>query len=268
MHSIRLQVTKNPLKYFRLLYNVQKKHDLFQSACYYAASDVETFTNDMVERFKAKQKTIVDINSVRHFMDDGNIKRDINSMNTEDINDLVTYLISKNKNDQLEQLIRECLSLRKFIGELGLKKLFRHFSLSGKPEIVSVLQLYCSKLDINVFSRNGDFEHYLAKAQCFKGNSDKGLSILRHCYEKRENLRSIYRVIFRELIQDCVINRSEASLVIFKKHVLELSETWNEHYPLICFWHICWSSTWFSDQQLADELLESSKPLQDIIQDR
>lgn len=263
-------MTRHPFKYFRLLYNIQKKQNLLHSACYYATTDdVETFTSDLVEKFKAKQKSnIVTLNSMRHLMDAGNGHKDVSKMTIDEIKDLISYFLSKNKDSQIEKLLKDCLNLRIYIGESHLKKLFRHYSLNGKPDMVSVLQSYSSELDKSIYKRNCGFEHYLAKAQCFKGNSDKGLSILRQCYEKNERLRSFYRVIFRELIQDSVMNRSEASLVIFKKYVMEFSDTWKDHYPLVCFWHICWSSTWFSDQQLAEELLDNSKALQEIIQER
>ncbi|CAB3228793.1 unnamed protein product [Arctia plantaginis] len=118
------------------------------------------------------------------------------------------------------------------------------------------------------YQRNGEFLHYLAKAQCLRGNSEIGLTILKTIYGKYESLRSYYRLLFRDLIQDSVLNRSEASLMIFKKYVLEFSEEWSEHYPLVCFWHICWASTWFSDQMLSNELLEASEHLQEIVKDK
>ncbi|XP_037302045.1 uncharacterized protein LOC119192332 [Manduca sexta] len=101
-----------------------------------------------------------------------------------------------------------------------------------------------------------------------KGNSERGLSILKYCYLKYENRRTFYRLLFRELIQDSVLNRSEASMVIFKRYTLEFSSVWSDHYPLVCFWFACWSSSWFSDHMLSDELLESSEPLLDIIKNK
>ncbi|XP_032519976.2 uncharacterized protein LOC116772053 isoform X2 [Danaus plexippus] len=76
------------------------------------------------------------------------------------------------------------------------------------------------------------------------------------------------RIIFRELINDSINNRSEASLVVFKKYVLDFSKTWDENYPLICFWHSLWCSSWFSDQMLSNELLETCPILQDIVRDK
>ncbi|KAL0869891.1 hypothetical protein ABMA27_006091 [Loxostege sticticalis] len=273
MHSMRLQVSISPLRCFKIIHNIQSKRNVIPSAvCYYATSvDIDAFTSEFLERFKAKQKnavTNVSSFSIRHFMDISNKIKDITNMTIEDIQNLILHLISKNKDSQVEQVLTDCLKTRKFIGEPTLKTLFRHYSGMGKTDMVAILQTYCSQGDRILYKRYGQYLHYLAKAQCMKGNSDKGLSILKQCYEKNEHLRSHYRVIFRELIQDSVMNRSEASLVIFRKYVLEFSETWNDHYPLVCFWHICWSSTWFSDQMLSNELLESSKPLQNIIQDR
>ncbi|KAJ8717893.1 hypothetical protein PYW07_005823 [Mythimna separata] len=39
----------------------------------------------------------------------------------------------------------------------------------------------------------------------------------------------------------------------------------SDHYPLVCFWHLCWASSWFSDQMLGNELLETSDVLLEIV---
>ncbi|XP_028169925.1 uncharacterized protein LOC135079684 [Ostrinia nubilalis] len=273
MHSIRQQVIKNPLKYFRILNNLQKKHNLYPSPVYYYATsiDIDAFTSDLIERFKDRQAiTVTNLQniSIRHFMDDSNKIKDVSKMSIEDVQNLILHLMSKNKDSQVDQILKDCLTAQMFIGEPTLKLLFRHYSGLGRTDMVEMLQTYCLKGDRILYKRHGQYLHYLAKAQCMKGNSDKGLSILKQCYENNTQLRSRYRIIFKELIHDSVMNRSEASLVIFRKYIFEFSERFSDHYPLVCFWHSCWSSSWFSDQMLADELLESSKTLRGIIQDR
>ncbi|CAH0724439.1 unnamed protein product, partial [Brenthis ino] len=177
-------------------------------------------------------------------------------------------LLIKNKYAQITNIIKDCLKSSKVVSDNTIKKLFRTYSMNGRIDAVEILQKYCSKLNPCLNKRNGEFLHYLAKAHCMKGNSENGLLILKEAYVKHEGLRSFYRVIFRELIYDSVQNRSEASLVIFTKYVLIFSEIWNDNYPLICFWHTCWSSFWFSDQMLSNDLLENSEVLRKIVQDK
>lgn len=207
-------------------------------------------------------------NRLNYFSVNDNSTTKYSEMTNEEIDNNLLDLVSKSKDKQVVDLVKMCSKNRKFITESTIKRLFRTYSIAGKPEIIAILQQYCYTVDYELYKRNGEFLHYLAKAHCFKGNADKGLTILSNCYKKYEGLRGFYRIIFRELIQDTILNRSEASLVIFKKYVLEFSNKWNEDYPLVCFWHMCWSSNWFSDQMLSNELLETSEKLQNIIRDK
>ncbi|XP_026763218.1 uncharacterized protein LOC113521764 [Galleria mellonella] len=268
--GLRLTLTRKPCnRFLNILKNAKFTPNI---AYYYATIDpIDAFTNDLIQRSKiVNRNNVFDLNSTstRGFAEAESPYQDISKMTTEELDKVVLQLLSKNKDKHIEYLVLDCINNRKFIGGPTLKKLYRHYSLAGKPDIVMILQKYCSKVDPYINKRNGGFQHYLAKAQCFKGNSEKGLAILMDAYKNNEYLRTFYRSIFKELIHDSVLNRSEASLVIFKRYVLEVSKIWDDHYPLVCFWHICWSSTWFSDQMLSNDLLECSEMLQKIVQDK
>ncbi|VVC98015.1 unnamed protein product [Leptidea sinapis] len=203
--------------------------------------------------------------SVRYYNDFDNKYIDISRWPAEDVDKALMTLLAESKEKELLKFISICYEKKVAIGKDILKTLFRGYSTNGKVNNVNVLQKYCNRVMPNYYQYNGEFFHYLAKAECMRGNSDKGLSILFNAYKKYEAHRGFYRTIFKELIYDSVTNRSEASLVVFKKYVLELSNKWSDSYPLVCFWHMCWKSDWFSDQQLAEELLESSEELQKVI---
>ncbi|XP_013187730.2 uncharacterized protein LOC106132753 [Amyelois transitella] len=271
MSAISLQLFMHPRNYVRLLCYVKKYHSFVPNIFYYATTidPLDVFTQDF-QRNKSKIVNVFDVNNlrIRKFMESESNRYDVSMMNEEDLNKILEELQVKSKDKVVKQIVTDCINYSKFINENTVKRLLRHYSNHGKTDMVAVLQKYCAKVDPNFYKRNGEFQHYSAKAQCMRGNSEKGLEILKQSYRTHENLRTFYRIIFKELIQDSVLNRSEASLVIFKKYVLEFSETWEEHYPLICFWYICWSSSWFSDQMLGNELLESSEVLQDIVRDR
>nr|XP_034835249.1 uncharacterized protein LOC117991756 isoform X1 [Maniola hyperantus] len=260
-----MQRLKTPSKYLRTLYNVRELSRKFSILTSNFTTSFEIIDHDPLQRYKIVQAQGF---RLRYFMEMDSKTVDITNMTIEEIDSLLQDLMTRNRDKQLATFVNECLDKRKYFSANILKKLFRHYSISGRVDVVEVLQKYCSRVDYNLYIRNGEFMHYLAKAQCMKGNSEQGLSILKEAYIKYEGLRSFYRVIFRELINDAVMNRSEASMVIFKKYVLDFSVSWNDHYPLICYWHICWSSTWFSDQMISNELLDSSQVLQHIVRDK
>ncbi|XP_021182153.3 uncharacterized protein LOC110370598 [Helicoverpa armigera] len=269
MNITRLHVTKQLLNYVRLMNNVQRLQRLNPSCGYYSTFTLDAFTSEIFERHKSLRYQNNDFpeTRVQHYTsahDAGSLP----NLTSTELENVFSDLLTKNKHTEIEELVVKCQNYRKLLTYATVKKLFRYYSMNGKPQMVAILQNYCATVDPKSYRTNGEFLHYLAKAECIKGNSEKGLSILKSSYKKYTSLRSFYRIIFRELIQDSVLNRSEASLVIFKKYVMEFSEEWSDHYPLVCFWHICWASSWFSDQMLGNELLEMSDVLLDIVADK
>ncbi|KAJ2948497.1 hypothetical protein O0L34_g7747 [Tuta absoluta] len=269
MNKFKVHLARNPLLFLRFIFNVNKFTPIVNAPTYATTVDaLDAFTIELLQRHQTKARNFaINSLSIRYFMETDTPK-DVSTMTIEEIDSLAQQYMTKNKDKKLMQLISECTVANRNLSDITLKKLFRNYSILGRPDIVEALQKYCLKVDPCVYRRNGDFMHYLAKSQCMKGNSEKGLSILKECYEKNDGLRNFYRLIFRELIQDSVLNRSEASLVIFRKYVLEFSLKYRDHYPLVCFWHLCWSSSWFSDQMLSNELMESSTSLQEIVKDK
>lgn len=262
-------MTRHILNYARLINNIQRLKTSFPHDGFYSTFTMDAFTSDLLEQHKNKmQRYDVSETNVQNCTKTSSINNVVQRLNNIELDNMFTELLSKNKDKQIEALIIECQNYRKYISFVSLKKLFKHYSQNGKPDMVIVLQKYCQTKDPDSYKRNGEFLHYLAKAECMKGNSEKGLSILKKVYAEYISLRSFYRIILRDLIQDSVLNRSEASLMVFKKYVIAFSEEWCEHYPLVCLWHICWASSWFSDQTLANELLETSEVLQNIVKDK
>lgn len=266
---------KIPLGYQRLILRKLCQRYLLNVGYHSTSVTIDAFdtvTNELLQGFRKKgRNNPLNVNdlSLRYFkVDKSEQKKDLSTMTKDEIDNYILELLSKKKDKLLEEVIEYCHENKILILETTVKKVFRMSSLHGKVDIVLLLQKYIMKLDPYLHRRNGEFLHYVAKAQCMKGNTEKGLSIILQCYGKYGVLRNFYRVILRELIHDSVLNRSEASLVVLKKYLLEISETYQDPYPLVCFWHFCWVSSWFSDQMFADELLESSKVLQDIVRDK
>lgn len=273
-----MQVSRRPLNFIPLLFNVKRNLLSHEPLCNYPTTismeTIDLFTTELLHRRKTKFQNGnynfgVNDFGIRCFMKTKPEEIiDIRKLAPEELCNYLADLQTKNNDKQVKEIILECKEIKRHINEHELKKLLRTYCLVGKVNMVKLIQSYCETTLPSVYARNGEFMHYLAKAECMKGNSDKGLLILKDCYSRYEPLRSLYRLIFRELIHDSVQNRSEASMVIFKKNVLEFSDRWGDHYPLVCLWHICWVSTWFSDQILSNELLDASQVLRNIVKDK
>lgn len=263
MNTLACYTSKKCVQRFGIFLNIQSVLMKYipSAPCSYASTidPIEAITTN----FQKEQKHVCDI---KHYQDFS-----INLLNSMSIDQLEKHILDsleKTEYKKVEQLLKECYNTKKIVTKTLLLKLLQTYSFIGKVNMIILLQNYCVKFYPHLYIRNGEYKHYLARAQCMKGNADQGLTLLKECYNDNVNLRGLYRFIFRELIYDTVQNKSEASLVIFKKHILEFSNRWKDHYPLVCFWHICWTSSWFSDQILAQELVELSEPLRNIIKER
>lgn len=270
MNAIRMQFLKHQASFSKLYYKILDLHRILPITSFANTVHItDDFRSDILVQMDGKNIHFNMLQfSVKNASETNSKLNDIISLPENKFDKSMQELLIKNKDKLIEQIVLQCLNIRKLISDELLKTLLKHYSNAGKPEMIVTIQKYFSKLLPNSYRRNGEFAHYMAKAQCFKGNSEKGLSILRESYSKNLNLRKYYRVIIRELINDSVMHRSEASLVVFKKYVLEFSKQWDDHYPLVCFWHICWLSTWYSDQMLSDELWASSEVLQKIVKEK
>lgn len=270
MNALKMQILRHQAGFFRFYYNILQIHRLLPITSFATTVDVlDPYTSNNIKQHKdGKPSRNLPQFSILNFSDTDQKIKNVTSLPEDEFEKTMQELLLKSKDKQVKEIVLQCLSSHRLISDKLLKTLLKHYGNAGRPDMIVMIQKYFSRLLPNSYRRNGEFNHFLAKAQCLKGNSEKGLSILRESYKKNQNLRSLYRVILRELIHDSVMNRSEASLVVFKKYVLEFSELWKEHYPLVCFWHICWLSTWYSDQMLSEELWESSENLQDIVKDK
>lgn len=94
------------------------------------------------------------------------------------------------------------------------------------------------------------FESYQNSQQ-----SSKALLLMEQFYINFPNSRREARTYMASIIRDVVSNRSEAVLVQCKDLALRLEKNFRDSRPLIYLWHACFSSEWFSDQQLAKEIL-------------
>jgi len=83
----------------------------------------------------------------------------------------------------------------------------------------------------------------------------KALALVENFYSKFPNSRREARSYLATIIKNVVSNHSEAVLIQCKHLTLRLEKNFKDCRPVIFLWHACFSSEWFSDQQLARDLL-------------
>lgn len=197
MNSLRLMILKQQESYFRLLYNIFNSRFLPVISYTTTVDPMDVLTTELLQKPKHKVQSLLDTPNfgIQRFSDTNSKPNVVNSMTDEELEETIQQLLLKNKDKQVEQIINECIAIRKLISDKLIKILFKHYSNLGRIDIVLLLQQYCLNLSPTMYKRNGEFSHFYAKAQCLRGNSDKGLSLLKDCYKKYVHFRSYYRYI-------------------------------------------------------------------------
>ncbi|KAI8420123.1 hypothetical protein MSG28_008704 [Choristoneura fumiferana] len=166
-----MQLSKNAPNYIRFILNVQKlAQKCVMPAPYTTSVDaLDLFTSELLHRHRKRGRIShfgsKDFNlNIRFFTEIEN--KDVSQMTMEQLDTSIQELLSKNKDKQIQQIIQDCLHYRKYLPITTLKKLFRNYSIMGKPESVMALQNYCAQVDPILNKRNvlGSLTKYSLKS--------------------------------------------------------------------------------------------------------
>lgn len=98
---------------------------------------------------------------------------------------------------------------------------------------------------------------YEQQIKCLKqrGENTKALNFCDIIYKNHPETRREVRGYLSHILIDIVENHSEAALMQGKELVERLSIDYKDFRPISSLWHACFLSEWFSDQQVASQLL-------------
>ncbi|XP_065350180.1 uncharacterized protein LOC135946064 [Cloeon dipterum] len=167
---------------------------------------------------------------------------------------LIKLSIDGEKFDHEEMLrILESPEILSKVDHAVLKSLALTFIKMDFVEGIFQLESTCHRLPIPpMFDFIGSlFKSYLATNQVAKA-----LQVVEQFYVRLPNSRREARSHLASIIKDVVSKHSsDALLVQCKQLALRLNRDFADSRPVIFLWHACFISEWFSDQQVARELL-------------
>lgn len=152
-----------------------------------------------------------------------------------------------------EQICKEILELLSDRGNLDLLSEFIDTIVSVRPEFAA---------------KKAGFKIYLLS--CYWNNHNVKLTIegVREIYENYKRDEVVYkelRCFLNYILIDAIDHKSEAVLISLKNLAEEMCLDYDDCYFVYSLWKKCFDSHWFSDQQLADELLLKFEKLQKIL---
>lgn len=167
------------------------------------------------------------------------------------------------ENDQLQllELIKECITYKKSPSNLIITNTLTSLAQAGNIEGISKIEELCSLTNQEYLKEKSNLKHYLAEATWLKGNVIKAIDIFEDVYDENPFLRRTIRLILRYLISVTISNHSEAVLVNLVSFTERLVVKYKDYSIMSALWQICFLSEWFSDQQVAFDLIQRNSNL-------
>lgn len=178
---------------------------------------------------------------------------DIKTLNREQLDNLVQNSVDEAKRNDLLYLANECMKWDKKPSTGVVLNVLDYFRDANQLQFVEQFSDFCVVCSESNFVDNASINFYKIKLYWTEGNVDKALSLLEKIHQDVTNqdednvaLLSCTEM-FMFLIEDVVGQKSEAILL----KLIHLIETLEDVSILEKLWQQLFSSTWFSDQQLA-----------------
>lgn len=180
---------------------------------------------------------------------------DFEKLDEDHIDHLVLTACRDENTEFIEKFVDQCVDGNKVISESSVLTMCRYFSTNSDNRTLTKLIELCKVTNKPAYDQHCEFKHFVARNLWEKGNSDGALTLLDEAYEQANaTVRSAILVIFKFIVDDTVNKKSEAVLVRLIRSAALLQERLNEPTILLYLWNICFLSSWFSDQVIADEL--------------
>lgn len=135
----------------------------------------------------------------------------------------------------------------------------------GKSEAIIQIKGLCEVYYPELLRLNANFDIYLAEALWNQGDLKKSLILFADLYEKSNTFQTQIKSILKYLFLNVIKSRGEAALLIIIKFCEDLHKRHKDLFLLCVVWQMCFLSEWFSDQNIAFELMEKNEVLRKVV---
>ncbi|KAI4466869.1 pleckstrin y domain-containing family f member 2-related [Holotrichia oblita] len=184
------------------------------------------------------------------------LKDGFNEMNFRELNVIFEKYLDENNHYKLFELIETCIDKKICPSDMILTNMLTMFAQISNTDGINKLQELCSVTNPEFLKVNSNFQHYRAETIWLRGNVSKAIEMFEDTYKENQYLRRRIRLMLKHLLYEAVSKRSEAVLVNLVNFTERLAKNYNDYYLMTCLWQVCFLSEWFSDQQVAFDLLE------------
>lgn len=197
---------------------------------------------------KTTQQLLKEINAIGGI---GVSSLDIRQLQDDHLNSLIKSVIEENNRQDFNYLVNECMKWTRLPSRAVNLEILDYYARTSKTNLDKYFN-FCLSLETAPFL----LKLFKVKLYWTEGNTDKSLQLLDEIHDVARNAGGeqwdliACKDLFVSMIKDAVCTKSEAVLL----KLIHLIETLDDASILEQVFNELFSSQWFSDQQLANDL--------------
>lgn len=136
---------------------------------------------------------------------------------------------------------------------------------NGESEAILQIKRLCETYFPDILRLNAHFDIFMAEALWNQGNTSKSLCLFSDIYNNNKAFYGQLNATLKYLFVNTIQNRGEAFLLMVIKFCENLHKTQQDVFLLPFVWQMCFLSEWFTDQNVAFDLIEQNSQLRKVI---
>lgn len=198
---------------------------------------------------------------------------DFDKLDDKHIEHLVLTACLDKNTEFVDKFVDQCVDGNKVVGESTMLTICEYFSKHSNSRNSLIKLIDLSKVNNrDVYTRNCEFKHFVARNFWERGNPDEALTLLGEALEQVHVMNTTVRAsilsAYQFIVKNTIDNKSEAILVRLIRAVTHLQKRLNEPSILLYIWKVCFLSKWFSNQIIADQLFSEHPEIRSHAADR
>lgn len=220
---------------------------------------LDDFTSQLIQKQSSKWENI-QAKSKRH-------QKHVFSVKHSSDEPLVLWdkAIEERNTKTILELLDFCVEIDKPPPKSKINSVLQILAENGKSLAILQLKTLYEKHLPDVLKIHTNFDLYLAEAFWNQGDMRKSLNLFQEVYATSKSFKTQINETLKCLFLNTIRNHSEAVLLMVIKFCKQLHDKHEDIFLLSVVWQICFLSEWFSDQEVAFDLIEENGELRKIV---
>lgn len=233
---------------------------------------IKQWTREKEKTSKQQSTTSIEEKEVDKLLENINILYDdidVRRLDAKQLDDHILQALENKEYEIFQHTIDQCSKYKKLPSTEVLKRIFPLLCISEYNNALSTtakLIYTCEQQRVNLFDEQPMLKPFHAQRLWYNGQLVEALEHLKGLLKHSDsNVKKNILQNYRRIVQDTLANHSEAIIINLVDHAASILDEYNDLTVVELIWMNCFSSDWFSDQQMANDIFKKHELLRQTV---